>query len=400
MHIALFCQVVDNYGDIGVCWRLARQWMADSQPDYPELAVTLWVDDLPSFRKICAAVDPELALQCIEGVVIRPWRYAELVGATVVIEAFGCHLPAAVEEVMRVPPMAVSATGVPHSSMPPNPVPHLKWINLEYLSAEDWVETCHRGASPQRGGLTKYFFFPGFGPNTGGLLCERDLQARRLAFLQDEAAQATWWRQIGIVKPQDAIIVSLFCYPHAPLAGLFAAWQTGAQAVLCLVPEGIAAEALAAHFACDAATLVPGAHLQQGALTVHIIPFVDQPAYDHLLWQCDLNLVRGEDSFVRAQWAERPLLWHIYPQDEEVHLEKMQAFLNRYLAGLPETMVASMLAFSLAWNRGQDGELGRLWPQWVAQMREWREHAAKWRAVLASNGNLADNLLQFIGKID
>ena len=385
MHIALFCQVVDNYGDIGVCWRLARQWMAESPPDNPAFAVTLWVDDLQSFNKICANVNPALAVQCVAGVQIRPWRDAELGDATVVIEAFACHLPAALEDVMCAPRPGTSA---------------LKWIILEYLSAEDWVETCHRGASPQRGGLTKYFFFPGFSANTGGLLCERDLQARRLAFLQDETAQASWWRQLGIVKTDNAILVSLFCYTHAPLAGLFAAWQAGGQAVLCLVPEGIARSALAVFFACDEATLVPGARLQQGVLTVHIIPFVDQPAYDLLLWQCDLNLVRGEDSFVRAQWAERPMLWHIYPQEDEVHLEKMQAFLNRYLASLPNAMQTCMQALSLAWNRGQASELLRIWPQWVAQMPQWREHAANWRAVLASNGNLADNLLQFIEKID
>ena len=405
MHIALFCQVVDNYGDIGVCWRLARQWMAELHDIKPALKVTLWVDDLPSFKKICAAVDPVLSAQFIEGVLIRPWRDAELAGANVVIEAFACHLPPQLEAAMRAerPGEARPGEARPGEARPDEAPPgeaRPKWINLEYLSAEDWIETCHCGASPQISGLTKYFFFPGFTAKTGGLLCERDLQARRLAFLRDGEAQLNWWQQLGWAGRPSGMVVSLFCYPHAPLAGLFSAWQAGLQSVLCLVPDSIARAALADCFALDEARLVPGLRLQRGALTVQIIPFVDQPAYDHLLWQCDLNIVRGEDSFVRAQWAERPFLWHIYPQDDEIHLDKLQAFLMRYLATLPDAMSATMLALSLAWNRGQGGEIESIWPEFVAQLPMWREHAAKWCAVLAQNGNLADNLLQFIQKID
>ncbi|HET9045379.1 MAG TPA: elongation factor P maturation arginine rhamnosyltransferase EarP, partial [Casimicrobiaceae bacterium] len=38
----VFCKVVDNFGDAGVCWRLARQLVAEH-----DLAVTLWIDVLP-----------------------------------------------------------------------------------------------------------------------------------------------------------------------------------------------------------------------------------------------------------------------------------------------------------------------------------------------------------------
>ena len=43
----IFCTVVDNYGDIGVCWRLARQLAAEHG-----FAVRLWVDDLASFARL------------------------------------------------------------------------------------------------------------------------------------------------------------------------------------------------------------------------------------------------------------------------------------------------------------------------------------------------------------
>ena len=40
----IFCTVIDNYGDIGICWRLARQLRVDDGQ-----RVRLWVDDLTSF---------------------------------------------------------------------------------------------------------------------------------------------------------------------------------------------------------------------------------------------------------------------------------------------------------------------------------------------------------------
>ncbi len=398
MHIALFCQVVDNFGDIGVCWRLARQWVAEGSvvagADMARdgavaggvialsanLRVTLWVDDLLSFQKICAAVDPARSQQWIEGVLVRHWQDAELADCDVVVEAFGCHLPPQMDAAMRMR--------------------RPKWINLEYLSAEPWVETCHAGASPQVNGLTKYFFFPGFTAKTGALLAERDLQSRRQAWLADEDGQAAFWHQLGWSARPQALLVSLFCYPHAPLAGLFAAWEQQASRVLCLVPHGVAPTAVADFFAVAESTLLPGARLQRGGLTLQIIPFVDQPAYDHLLWQCDLNIVRGEDSFVRAQWAARPFLWHIYPQQDEIHLEKLQAFLSRYGARVPGPMSSLAQSLAMAWNRGEPGEVAAIWPEFATQLARWRVHAANWVEEMAQNGNLADNLVQFIQKID
>ena len=75
-----------------------------------------------------------------------------------------------------------------------------------------------------------------------------------------------------------------------------------------------------------------GAARTRGALTVRVLPFVPQDDYDRLLWACDVNFVRGEDSFVRAQWAGQPFLWHIYLQDENLHHVKLRAFLQRYAA--------------------------------------------------------------------
>lgn len=59
----IFCSVVDNYGDIGVTWRLARQLAAEH-----DLDVRLWVDDLAAFVRVCPSADVQLAEQLQQGV--------------------------------------------------------------------------------------------------------------------------------------------------------------------------------------------------------------------------------------------------------------------------------------------------------------------------------------------
>ena len=375
--LAIFCKVVDNYGDIGICWRLARQLASEHG-----LAVTLWVDDLASFRKICPAIDVGAAMQQVAGVCVRHWSgqdggFVAAEVADIVIEFFAVDIPPGYIEAM--------------AQRTPRPV----WLNLEGLSAEAWVEGCHRLPSMHpRLPLTKHFFFPGFTANTGALLREAGLDAERRRFQSDPTAVAQFLARQGLPASEiSALKVSLFCYPQAPLAGLFAAWRDGAEALTCLVPEGVAQHAVEA-FLGQAAR--PGASAVQGALTLRVLPFLPQPDYDRLLWACDVNFVRGEDSFVRAQWAARPFIWHIYPQDENLHHVKLQAFLNRYAAG-----VAGLKEVSLRWNgaAGQASESAAdwssLWRALRADMPAIAEHAEAWQASMAEHGDLASNLLRF-----
>jgi uncharacterized repeat protein (TIGR03837 family) len=370
--LAIFCKVVDNYGDIGICWRLARQLQREHG-----IAVTLWVDDLRSFQRICPEVAPAAEVQQVAGVTVRHWRGQEGVFtpadvADIVIEFFACDIPPGYIEAM--------------AQRDPRPV----WLNLEGLTAEEWVEGCHTLPSMHpRLPLTKHFFFPGFTDKTGGLLREAALEEQRLQFQSDPVAMSAFLGQLGLTPPEIAALkVSLFCYPHAPVAALFDAWQGGDIAVTCLVPEGVAAESVAAFLGTDAKA---GAARTRGALTVRVLPFVPQPDYDKLLWACDLNLVRGEDSWVRAQWAGKPFIWHIYPQDENLHHKKLRAFLQRYAAGID-----SLAACSLQWNGAtQGGEWPALWASLREEMTAMGDRSAEWQGQMLANGDLASNLLRF-----
>jgi len=557
LHWDIFCRVVDNYGDIGVCWRLARQLAGEHG-----LAVRLWVDDPASLAPLCPACDPSLPAQQVQDVEIRRWTADFVVDriADVVIEAFACELPTDYIAQMATRPA------------PP------RWINLEYLSAEAWIEGCHGLASPHPDlPLVKYFFFPGFTPTSGGLLREAGLSVA-LPLAESETLE-----------------ISLFCYDTAPVGDLLAALAASPRPVLCHVPPGkplAAVEAFLAQFCktplsieppplcgfaasryagpafgCPAAFgLVPnfspargegletradtplpprgggaggegeaekrdslnspethwlaqraielreqqtphehalwqqlrakrfsgykfrrqqplagyivdfvcfsqrliveldgGQHaeateydvrrdaglkragfrvlrfwntewatqqdavletiwraLQEtlfpqppplpnpargdgletasswrfGNLRIQPLPFLPLDDYDALLRHCAVNFVRGEDSFVRAQWAGRPFVWHIYPQDDNAHHAKLDAFLERYCAGMNPVTASVVRDLFAAWNDG--GDVAAIWPAFCDHLPEIARHNAKWARQLAGQLDLATRLVNFV----
>ena len=371
--VAVFCRVVDNYGDIGICWRLARQFEREHGLD-----VTLWVDDLRSFQRIAPELLLDVESQALAGVSVRHWRDQEAEFspddvADIVIEFFGCDIP----------PAYIAAM----TACDPQPV----WLNLEGLSAEEWVEGCHTLPSPHpQLPITKHFFFPGFTEKTGGLLREASLQIDVPRFQSDRLAQADFLAQFGVTDAEMASFkISMFCYPHAPLSELFAAWQQGDAAVTCLIPEGVAGEAVQAFLGTEGS--FGNAHTR-GALTVRVLPFVAQSDYDKILWSCDLNFVRGEDSFVRAQWAGKPFIWHIYPQDENLHRKKLRAFHARYAPGLE-----SLNALAMQWNDaiGEVEDWPRLWKRFENDMPKMTLRARDWERQMLLNGDMTGNLLKF-----
>lgn len=369
----IFCTVVDNFGDIGVTWRLARQLVRDANQ-----RVRLWVDDLASFQRIAPALDPASPRQSLEGVDVLHWQGAPPAGIApgrVVIEAFACELSPEWKAAM--------------AAQQPPPL----WLNLEYLSAEAWVEDCHGLPSPQpRLGLSKFFYFPGFTEKTGGLLCEQGLLAVRDAWLADEAEQERYWASLGLApRVPGEKRISLFSYETPAIASLLTAWAGSGTPITALVPEGRALGEVARFLGL--AAMKAGDMARQGALTVHALPMTDQAGYDRLLWACDLNIVRGEDSFLRAQWAGRPILWHIYHQDEGVHLVKLAAFLDRYCATLPEAAAQAMRRLCEGFNR--DEQVAALWPAFAEMWPVLGEHALLWPKKVLINGDLLTRLVQF-----
>ena len=320
----VFCRIVDNYGDAGVCWRLARQLAAEHGLD-----VTLWIDRVATLAQIEPSIDPAQSAQRVANVAVRALDGEAAPLPDVVVEGFGCGLPT-----RYLDAMAKAAT-------PP------LWFNLEYLSAEPWVDAAHGLASPlPRLPLTRYFWFPGFTPKTGGLIRESGLFASRDAW------------QARPRRDAQPLRIVLFCYPNRALPALFDAWAEGDEPIACTIAEGTATAALDAwlHGAVPRA----GQSTTRGRLTVDLVPFTNQDGFDRLLWDAELNFVRGEDSFVRAQWAARAFVWQPYPQAEQTHLLKLDAFVavparpRADRAGAPSCFLAGVQ------RRGRSGIGGRV----------------------------------------
>ncbi len=363
----IFCTVVDNLGDIGVCWRLARQ-LAEEYG----FRVRLWVDDLVSLSCLCPGASVDATSQQIGAVEVRRWdaEFPLVDVADVVIEAFACDPPATyIAEMARrdVPPV---------------------WINLEYLSAEDWVEGCHLLPSTGSGTrLTKYFFFPGFTPQTGGLIREHGLTDARKAF--DAVARAEFLRRLGIQSGKNELLVSLFCYRNLSLPGLLGHWSSSETPIRVLTLAGLPTEQVGQWLG---GSLSPGAEVRRGSLTVNALPFIPQEDFDRMLWSCDLNFVRGEDSFVRAQLARQPFVWQIYTQTEQTHLVKLEAFLARFLKGFPQAN--SVRRFWDAWNKELD--VVPAWREFAAVLPEVRSRCEEWANLLDRVPDLANNLARFV----
>lgn len=372
MRIDVFCDIVDNYGDAGVCWRLARRLAQtsfiplshskvdsnhDSSGNLIADSIRLFCDDTNLLSQLAGgdaiATGKEL------GIEILSWgasTQATLVAPPdVVIETFGCTLPEKYLASLSKKPSCIV-------------------LNLEYLSAEDWIDS-HHGLPSPNGYLKKYFFFPGFSKNSGTLL--RGTLPNEVRQLPTALAQA--WHQL---RP-EALKICLFCYNTPEMRSFISSLADTNEAIDVLTCYGQASELVS--------TLKPTmSHLRN--IQFIQTPFVSQDDFDWLLAQCDLNIVRGEDSFVRAQWAEKPFIWHIYPQDDGAHHLKLEAFLKKYLAdALPPTTELITQAMHLE-NPSK----------WLKMLPEMQKHAIQWRKeldTLTFDGDLAIQIRKFLNKI-
>ncbi len=355
MRWDIFCRIVDNYGDAGVCWRLAR-----SLSSLHGQTVRIFCDDLPTLNLLASGTDEAVKHQ----IDIQAWEASysnarhPVTAPDVVIEAFGCDLPERYLAGLFIAPI--------------KPI----IINLEYLSAEPWVAEFHAKASPQSHGIAKYFFFPGFRDDVGGLLLDPiPPEGHLVAKFIPEDLKSAWSK----LRP-NAKRISIFCYPGIPLRP----WLED------LGKLGENVDVLLAHGHSELLNVYDEQAVQLSAtLQLLPMPFVSQDDYDWVLSQCDFNIVRGEDSFIRAQLAGKPFIWHIYPQEDRAHEVKLAAFLDLYLESASQDLRLSAIA-AMTWAMPSE---------WIHALDAWNAHAKAWRAHLLekqADGGLAARLLRFI----
>ena len=369
----LFCRVIDNYGDIGVSLRLARRL------NEAGFQVALWHDHPAALAKLLGEAPLPAAIRA------HHWQgdaaesiAAELAVAApaLVIETFGCDLPpAALTDVRAHRPL---------------------WLNWEYLSAEPWAEAMHGKPSLQADGAEKYFWLMGFSETSGGLLREAGYLKKQQAFLANPAAQAALRRRLGLPEhPRRAVQCFCFGYAGAQWADWLAAWQAAGEALdVWLADRQIIHSLRQAGAIPEHALREPGSVWQDGAVRLIRIGFVPQTEFDAVLWLADMVIVRGEDSFVRAQLAGKPLLWHIYPQAEQAHLPKLHTFWHKAAAFAP--LPAAHQALSDDLNHAATltpAARAESWRQLLQQLPQWRQAAEQWQSELLRQPDSVERVL-------
>jgi len=355
MRWDIFCQIVDNYGDAGICWRLAR-----SLSSLHGQEVRIFCNDLPTLNLLASGSNEALSHK----IDLQPWEASynnarhPVQTPDVVIEAFACDLPERYLAGLFIAPV--------------KPI----IINLEYLSAEPWIAEFHAKASPQSHGIPKYFFFPGFQDDVGGLLLDPiPPEGALVAHLIPQSLQSIWLR----LRP-GAKRISIFCYPGAPLRKWLEDLGNLGENVDVLLTHG--------HVALLNLPGEKAIHLPTN-IQLLSMPFVSQDEYDWALSQCDFNIVRGEDSFIRAQLAGKPFIWHIYPQEDRAHEVKLAAFLDLYLENTSQELRLAAIA-AMTWAMPSE---------WLQSLDAWHSHSIAWRAHILrkqEDGGLAARLMRFI----
>ena len=356
MRLDVFCHIVDNYGDAGVCWRLTRR-LAQLQATGKYDSIRLFCDELTLLNFLAGGNALQVAKS--SGFEIHPWsdaaKKAQEACPDAVLETFSCDLPKEYLKIIRQHP-------------------HCQWINIEYLSAEPWIDSHHGMASS---GTTppRYFFFPGFTHASGSIL------KGPFAWSIAESLKNTWQH-----RRQEALAMSLFCYDTEKIQVMLNCLTSKSIPIDVLVCFG-QAQASAGSFL--KVPFEPGSVIDHHGIRFIGLPFVSQEDYDSLLANCDLNIVRGEDSFVRAQWASKPFIWDIYPQSENAHQIKLEAFIKRYGAALSPPDLAtlkSLMNFDLSDLSKQNLEKLKICA------KNWTSHLEE----LTADGDLAEKLVDFI----
>lgn len=356
----IFCQVIDNWGDAGICWRLAKQLSERG------IHVRLWMDDTSPLVWMNSpdALHPDID--------IFTWEQSpdSLPMSDVIIESFGCRAP---------DPILTHFLNL--SDKPP------VWINLEYLSAQAYAGQYHGLPSPMQSGpgkgLNCWFFYPGFTTDTGGLLREKNLRERQVRF-----NPKAWLQAQSIPVVENALRVSLFSYENKALPELWVQWQSSTTPVHLLVTPGFSTRGVASLTGVGNTSPQPCSQpvtqLYQN-VTLTWLPFYTQQNFDHLLWSCDVNFVRGEDSWIRAIWAGKPFIWQPYIQDDGEHKHKLEAFLNLV------SDARSWKQFEQRWNNQTIPD----WHELIATLDETTQHLQALRHTLCQQPDLATSLIDF-----
>ena len=341
--IDIFCEVIDNYGDVGVAYRLAREFKR--------------IYSNKQLRFIINKTEELDLIKKAEDITIIAYKNIDKIEtpADLIIETFACNIP---ETYMN---KALKTSKL--------------IINLEYFSSENWVDDFHLQESFLGGNLKKYFFIPGLSEKSGGIILDKEFLDRKNKVQEN---REYYLKQFNIDENYD-LIISVFSY-EKNFDNFLKTLQKLDKKVLLLLLSEKTQKNFIKYF---------DNNNYYDKIKAVKLPFFTYDKYEELLALCDINLVRGEDSFVRALLLAKPFLWHIYPQDENAHIIKLESFLEKYCPNnkeLKETFIN--------YNINKDD-----FSYFFKNLDEIKKYNEKYTDYLIENCNLMNKLINFIEKI-
>jgi len=314
--IDIFCHVIDNFGDAGVVYRFAKEFKKMN----PQCKTRVFIDDLKTLHNIVPQIDVSEPVQHFEQITfidsssLSSQDVENLGVADILVEAFACYIPEPVMDVAAFKSKLI--------------------INLEYLSAEDWVEGYHLKESLlNKGTAKKFFFMPGFTTSTGGVIINTTvaenrerLQATRLSVLKNLLE-----KHIGSSPgdEENSLFGTVFSYERGFDNFLRDLTEIEKNVYLMIFGQK-SHDSIRASLERAGINTDNAGYVRYKNLHIVYLPFLSQQSYDSLLCCCDFNLVRGEDSLVRAICAEKPFLWNAYLQENRYQRVKVDAFLKNF----------------------------------------------------------------------
>lgn len=379
----IFCEIIDNYGDIGVVYRTAKEL----QKIFPKSKIRAFLNKLDEFKKINSQV-LDLPSQNIDGIEYITFDYLrdnanELLTAQVIIEAFGCQIP---EKYMEI--------AYDNSEL---------LINLEYLSAEDWIEDFHLQSSPLgRGKLKKVFFMPGFTEKSGGVIADSNYLERIQRVLENKEFYEKKYLS-DIEDRENKIVGTLFSYEKNFTPLLEDLKKLDKDVVILAMGEKTqdSLRKILKNFSIEDFRN----SLKYGKIEIRFLNFLNQEEYEELINIVDFNFVRGEDSFIRAVLTGKPYMWHIYCQEEYAHMDKIEGFLDKYRRVIEnfsdEDFLLNMEKFFKDYNFRKENslELGKeSYLYFFENLAKIEKYNTIFRDFLIQKCNLINKLKDFIEK--
>ena len=305
--IDIFCEIIDNFGDIGVVYRISKEL----KKIFQNVRIRIVLNRLEEFKAINKKVK-DTDYQEIDGLICVTEKYVkeniETFGVSdVFIEAFGCNVP---EEYVK--------QAKENSKL---------WINLEYLSGEKWIEDFHLCESLiDSKTLKKIFFMPGFSEKSGGVIIDSGF-LERMKFGKENRDEVfkKYFKDFDL---KDKFIGTVFSYEKNFENLLETLKNYEKETVLLLMGEKTQksfSEILKKNLTEDYGNIV-----KYGKITMIYSDFFSQEEYEEIISASDFNFTRGEDSFVRGIILGKPFMWHIYLQEEKAHMDKIKAFTERF----------------------------------------------------------------------